>query len=76
MRTGPPTADALPMDDNPRVTQTITVVIELDTNREPIEGRLLEPFAHATTFRGWLSLAALIDSTRAQPTDPHTHPLP
>jgi len=31
--------------------------------------------ALATTFRGWLSLAALIESTRAQPTYPHGHPL-
>lgn len=63
------------MGTNPRKTPTIKVVIEVDTNREPIEGRLLEPSALATPFRGWLSLAALIESTRAHPTSPHGHPL-
>jgi hypothetical protein len=75
MRTRPPTADALPLDNNPRQIPTITVVIEVDTHREPIEGRLLEPSALATPFRGWLSLAALMESTRAQPTYAHGHPL-
>ena len=59
--------------DNRRQTPTITVVIEVDLNGEPIEGRLLKPAALATSFRGWLSLAALIESTRAQPTYPRGH---
>jgi hypothetical protein len=61
--------------NNPRLSPTIKLVIEVDTNLEPIEGRLLEPAALATPFRGWLSLAALIDSTRAHPTHPRSHPL-
>lgn len=56
--------------DNPRATPTIKVVIEVDPNREPIEPRLLEPAATTTTFRGWLSLAALMECTRGQPAYP------
>jgi hypothetical protein len=45
----------------------IRLVIILDKNTEPIEGELIEPSAYAQRFRGWLSLAALIESTRAHP---------
>jgi hypothetical protein len=40
------------------------LVIDLDDDREPIQGRLVEPRHHATAFRGWLALASLIEATR------------
>ncbi len=46
-------------------TGPIRLVIILDKNTEPIEGELIEPSAYAQRFRGWLSLATLIESTRA-----------
>lgn len=64
-----------PHGQQPAANRTITVAIELYTNRESIDGRLLEPSALATTFRGWLSLAAVIDSAQRQPTYAHAHPL-
>ncbi len=50
-----------------RDTGPIRLVIVLDKNTEPIEGELIEPSAYAQRFRGWLSLATLIESTRAHP---------
>jgi hypothetical protein len=48
-------------------TGSIRLVIILDKNTEPIEGELIEPSVHAQRFRGWLSLAALIESVRQHP---------
>jgi hypothetical protein len=43
---------------------TIRVVIDLAAGVGPIEGELVEPHAHASRFRGWLSLTALIEAAR------------
>ena len=40
----------------------IQIVLELDGDADPIAGRLLAP--SASEFRGWLALAALIESIR------------
>ncbi len=56
------------MDDDPAQAATIRLVIELRPNDDPIQGRLIEPADCATGFRGWLALAALIESTKARGT--------
>jgi hypothetical protein len=43
---------------------SIRLVLQLDGEEEPIEGELIEPARHATRFRGWLALTALIDAVR------------
>lgn len=50
-----------------RNSGSIRVVIMLDRDKEPIEGELIEPSAYAQRFRGWLSLASLIESSRGYP---------
>jgi len=40
------------------------LVIELYGRDDPIEGALIEPATHASPFRGWLALTALIDAAR------------
>lgn len=47
----------------------VRLVIELTGDREPIEGHVLEPEALVTSFRGWLSLAALIEAARQGPSE-------
>jgi hypothetical protein len=42
------------------------LVILLERAADPIEGDVLEPRALARHFRGWLALASLIESARAQ----------
>jgi hypothetical protein len=42
----------------------IMLVIELYGRDDPIEGALIEPAIHASPFRGWLALTALIDAAR------------
>jgi hypothetical protein len=42
----------------------VRIVIELERDREPIEGEVTAPPAQATHFRGWLSLTALIEAAR------------
>jgi hypothetical protein len=46
---------------------SIRLVIMLDRDIEPIEGEVIEPSACAQRFRGWLSLASLIESSRGHP---------
>jgi hypothetical protein len=43
---------------------SVRLVIELSDGSDPIEGTLIEPSSHAGSFRGWLALTALIESTR------------
>jgi hypothetical protein len=50
-----------------RNSGSIRLVIVLDRDKEPIEGELIEPSACAQRFRGWLSLASLIESSRDHP---------
>ena len=50
-----------------RNSGSIRLVIMLDRDKEPIEGELIEPSACAQRFRGWLSLASLIESSRGYP---------
>jgi hypothetical protein len=55
--------------DPPRMVSThrsgsIRLVIELDGDDGPIEGELVEPAGHASSFRGWLALTALIEAAR------------
>lgn len=64
MRSSTGARDHVHMDHAQR-TDTVQLVIEVRTGSDPIEGRLIEPEASATTFRGWLLLASLIDSARA-----------
>lgn len=40
------------------------IVIEIERDTDPIEGRLLEPESEAQAFKGWLSLTALLDAAR------------
>ena len=48
-----------------RQAQTpIRLVIDLDGEGDPIAGRLVEPSDHASSFRGWLALTALIEAVR------------
>ena len=42
----------------------VRLVIELYGMDEPIQGALIEPELHASPFRGWLALTALIDAAR------------
>ncbi len=42
----------------------IRIVIDLDANTDPIEGALIEPERHASVFRGWLALTALLETVR------------
>jgi hypothetical protein len=42
----------------------IRIVIDVDAESDPIEGRLLEPGHHASSFRGWLALTTLIEAIR------------
>ena len=51
---------------------TIRIVIDLERDSDPIEGTLLEPEFHASSFRGWLALAALIETIRTPGPD-HDH---
>lgn len=51
---------------------TIRIVIDLERDTDPIEGMLLEPEFHASSFRGWLALAALIETIRT-PSRIHDH---
>lgn len=51
----------------------IRIVIDLDGEGDPIEGRLVEPRDHASSFRGWLALTALIEAIRT-PTAPSDDP--
>lgn len=46
------------------------IVIEIERDSDPIEGRLLEPEAEAQVFKGWLSLTALLDAARQRPAAP------
>lgn len=48
----------------PGDSHTVRLVIHLYGSDDPIEGELIEPLKQATQFRGWLSLAALIESAR------------
>lgn len=50
----------------------IRIVIDLERDTDPIEGMLLEPEFHASSFRGWLALAALIETIRT-PSRIHDH---
>jgi hypothetical protein len=42
----------------------IRIVIALNADSDPIEGRLLEPEPHASAFRGWPALTALFERIR------------
>jgi hypothetical protein len=42
----------------------IRIVIDLDADTDPIEGTLIEPERHASAFRGWLALTALLETVR------------
>ena len=42
----------------------IRIVIDLDARTDPIEGTLIEPERHASVFRGWLALTALLETVR------------
>lgn len=44
----------------------IRIVIELDGEQDPIEGEVVEPRSQAGRFRGWLALAALIETARGR----------
>ena len=41
-------------------------MLELEPDHEPIQGKLIEPDAQPTPFRGWLALTALIESARTK----------
>ena len=53
----------------PRAPESIRIVIDLEGESDPIEGKLLEPERHASSFRGWLAFTALIETIR----EPHPH---
>jgi hypothetical protein len=56
--------------DNPTGRRVVRLVIELAGEDEPIEGALLEPASCASSFRGWLALATLIETVRKSPGSP------
>jgi hypothetical protein len=48
-----------------RQDRPIRLVIEVEGSADPIEGTLTEPATHASRFRGWLALSALIEAARS-----------
>jgi hypothetical protein len=64
-----PDANQASVNDPPAMTDTrhpttIRLVIELTGDQDPIEGELIKPEPHASHFRGWLALTALIETVR------------
>jgi hypothetical protein len=47
-------------------TDPIRLMLELEPDHEPIQGKLTEPDAQPTPFRGWLALTALIEAARTK----------
>jgi hypothetical protein len=64
--------------EDPSHTEIVRLVIDVRAGSDPIAGALVQPAAQATVFRGWLSLAALIDSANRfgekRPERPGTDP--
>ncbi len=50
-------------------TGQLRLKLELQLNRDPIEGRLSDEHDHATAFTGWLELIALIEDALKQASD-------
>jgi hypothetical protein len=49
------------------IPEQVRLVIDVRRGLDPIEGELIEPRALKRHFRGWLALAGLIESARADP---------